>query len=494
MNYNVQHRRGTIGPRSTSQKKIRSGFGKIHFVTFFILVAFSVAGLQMTIKFQAANEAYNIKMAKVDAELIAMSNAVISLQADKEELMNVFKIRGEEQESSAIAIKGLRERIQHDEAETNEIQTQLGAEAVKIIHLKQAVLDIEHKAAHADKNPPPAISNNASVEKCQKKKCALLFFGLIQNGFQEFILPSIERNILSVNPDCDVFLHTYNITSVPKNVASRETRESTIHAEDAYLLTDKDHIKMETVEDFWAVREEVVNETKEHHCQHWGECCTSHINMIKQWHSINSVWDLMVEHEESKGEEVDENNYYYEQIGLFRSDVYYITPVSIYEHQAGVPDFAHYGGINDRLFYGKREYASLWAHRFDFIEDFDRLYLEKKTCYHAESFVNGILETNEVPVEKNENICIWRVRSGSRVSLKDCQFREPDQEMTSVSTIEYLPVGYKISEGKRGDLPKIVRDEAVEKEESGDLVWPTDPVLDERREILLAAQSDDSCL
>lgn len=343
------------------------------------------------------------------------------------------------------------------------------------------------------------ISKEATTEgKCHKKKCALLFFGIVQNGFQEFILPSIRRNILSINPDCDIFIHTYNLTSLPLNPRSEETTEHTIHAEDAYLLAEADHVKIQTVEDFWAKRAGVVNSTKGHFCVRWGKCCTSHINMLKQWHSINEVWDLMVESEKSILGPHNEDGHYYEQFGFFRSDTYFPTPISIYEHNAGVPDFAHWGGINDRLFYGKREYAKIWSHRFDFVEDYKRKWLEQKQCFHSESYVAAMLRDNKVPVKENGNICIWRVRSGSRVSSRDCQVGG-GQGVTNVTTIKYLPVGYTAINMKGTHLTKLVRDKGArnkgmdERLRNKDLKWPSEPVIDKLRQALMEMQSESSC-
>merc|ERR1719464_2281026 len=111
--------------------------------------------------------------------------------------------------------------------------------------------------------------------------------------------------------------------------------------------------------------------------------------MIKQWHSIQGVWDLMRDHERlinfyGKQENMNETSAYYDQIGYFRSDTYFPNPINIYEHDAGVPDFGHWlNGINDRLFYGKRKYAEIWSHRFSFSDIFEKSYMSKKLGYHS---------------------------------------------------------------------------------------------------------------
>ena len=57
-----------------------------------------------------------------------------------------------------------------------------------------------------------------SASAASNQRCALLFFGLAKK-FQEIVLPTISSSILKHNPECDVYVHTYNVTSVsnPRN-------------------------------------------------------------------------------------------------------------------------------------------------------------------------------------------------------------------------------------------------------------------------------------
>jgi hypothetical protein len=67
-------------------------------------------------------------------------------------------------------------------------------------------------------------------------------------------------------------------------------------------------------------------------------------NMYNQWHSIESVWDLMQDAERRRGIE-------YSRVGLFRTDVKYVTPIDIFKGgDAVIPDFGFL--VNDRMFYG----------------------------------------------------------------------------------------------------------------------------------------------
>mmetsp|Transcript_21567 Transcript_21567/g.31813 ORF Transcript_21567/g.31813 Transcript_21567/m.31813 type:complete len:375 (-) Transcript_21567:2-1126(-) len=303
------------------------------------------------------------------------------------------------------------------------------------------------------------------------KKCALLFFGLVKE-FEQYVYPSIQANILVTNPHCDVYLHTYNMTSIPVNNRSQEQHETTLNISEALILTSPDRIVFESMDSFHEKRDEVIQRTRHNYHRGWGDCCTSHDNMIKQWNSINVVWDLMHQHEarlltqqqqQQNQQESDEekthrsidkamDGNYYEQIGLFRSDVIYTKPIDIFNAKAAVPNFANHRGYNDRLFYGKYEYAKIWAsRRFDFVDTFEQKHMVKisdsekrkslKNGYHSETFVKRLMDHYRVPIRKRD-ICVWRMRSGPRIRVLDCA------DMKEFSTIpgitKYLPKGLNV--------------------------------------------------
>lgn len=69
-----------------------------------------------------------------------------------------------------------------------------------------------------------------------KETCALLFFG-IGRKFKEIALPAIKENVLDSNPSCDIFVHTYNVTTV---VGGRigEDETGTVDASEIFLLAN----------------------------------------------------------------------------------------------------------------------------------------------------------------------------------------------------------------------------------------------------------------
>ncbi len=282
-----------------------------------------------------------------------------------------------------------------DPEEIKRLEEELQAKNIEIADLK-AMLQSMKPTEHA---PAP------SVQEKRETKCALLFFGLFRD-FRVLALPSIQRNVLAHNSHCDIYLHTYNVSSV--------------HPEDAFLLTN--NVSISTMDEFWDQRGAFVNHTRENYSIRWGDCCHTHDNMMKQWHSIAGVWSLMRQHEDLilSGLQNHSGAHYYQQIGLLRSDVYYATPVDVFAHPAAIADFAHWGGLNDRLFYGKREYAEVWADRFSFSSEFEATYMKSPDRYHSESYVAALMQSRNVPVTKNKKLCMWRLRPGLIVRVRDC--------------------------------------------------------------------------
>jgi hypothetical protein len=286
----------------------------------------------------------------------------------------------------------------------------------------------------------PASFGMHSDTTAANKKCALLFFGLIKDSFQTISLPSIKRNILDPNLQCDIFLHTYNLTDVPLNKRNAELTVHKVNVSHAYLLTN--NVVLEEMNSFHEKRKTVLEHTRKFYHRGWGECCSSHDNMIKQWNSIQGVWDLMQQYEQKNGNSNGNGKHskYYDQVGLFRSDVYYTRPIDIFDSKGAVPSFALHHGYNDRLFYGSYENARIWAsQRFEFVDTFEKKYMKffnlleldkwsriksflgykYKDGYHSESFVKNLMDHSGINVELKD-ICVWRVRTGQKILAGDC--------------------------------------------------------------------------
>lgn len=146
---------------------------------------------------------------------------------------------------------------------------------------------------------------------------------------------------------------------------------------------------------------------------HWGFYPVSMDNMIKQWHSIERVWGLMMAAEAARKRK-------YRRVALFRSDVVYASDIFIHDGDAVVPNFGHYGfggrrGLNDRMFYGLRHYAELWATgRFSHVAEHVSVF----EVLHSETFMFDFMQG--VPYELKP-ICFYRVRATRRVERGDCK-------------------------------------------------------------------------
>ena len=203
---------------------------------------------------------------------------------------------------------------------------------------------------------------STSSQHNPEKGCALLFFGL-PRSFQEICLPSIQENIVKHNENCDIFVHTYNVTG---NVGNRrgEKQGGRVHPEHVSQLTQ--HVVMDTEDQFLSIRNLTYFRQFFPRPSDW-HYPTSMDNMIRQWHSIDGVWSLM-----ERQEDLRKANY--EQVGFFRLDVKFLAPIDIYSGNAVIPD--EHGVptmINDRVFFGKRQYAKQWGTaRFPTLETYIR--------------------------------------------------------------------------------------------------------------------------
>jgi len=255
------------------------------------------------------------------------------------------------------------------------------------------------------------------TNKENQNKCALLFFGLPKCFDQAH--ESIKENIISYNPNCDVYLHTYNIKSLPSNKLNKE-KDAVLNITEVYHLTN--NVTMDTMQDFYAKHNLTYYRQFFPQDQGW-LYPTSMDNMIKQWHSIESVWNYM-----------DFFNENYTHVGLFRTDQLYKMPIEMSNYYNIDTDYivrANYGltnpkykFFNDRLIIGTYNYTKIWAsYRFSFVEDYLKIndpYVKKRGI-HSETYLYFMMKSyipdNSVLV--NEEICAHRVRNQCNIRF-DC--------------------------------------------------------------------------
>jgi len=266
-------------------------------------------------------------------------------------------------------------------------------------------------------------NNNNNKGGDSGSSCAILLFGL-PRSFKLFVLPSIIENILVPNKDnnCDYYLHYFAVTSEGQNRAGEAG--GTINGNDVFLLENvirqvyenetfsnintgnknksknknknkKNHnsiphlsITNSTIEEFEKARSKVMTlyETTldkdnqylyfPYEAASW-EYPQTIRNMVKQWHSIDAVW----QHMEESAKVLKKN---YTRVAMLRNDVMYVTPIDIYKLSNNqrdventhvvIPDWANYP-INDRMIAGPYDAVKIWAtERFQRIESHVRNY------------------------------------------------------------------------------------------------------------------------
>ena len=275
---------------------------------------------------------------------------------------------------------------------------------------------------------PPLVALRALAAAADiSTDCALLFFGLPKH-FKDIVLPSIRSEILAHNPGCDVFAHTYNVTTI--TTARNGEKAAAIHPDEVFALT-----RNVVVDEPHALPRDL-----EHYHPYVGYDWTRQQmdNMIKQWHSIERAWGAMVDCERRRGRR-------YARVGLFRLDVKYVTPIRIGDGAvAAVPNFGHFyndpkKGMNDRAFYGGRAYAELWATaRFPQADAYVASHANK---LHSEKFMMWLLR--DVPVVFKP-FCFLRVRATGEVKQLDCAGGHTDYKQQSPTMPTSPPERQKI--------------------------------------------------
>jgi len=213
------------------------------------------------------------------------------------------------------------------------------------------------------------------------------------------------------------------------NVSSRggEDKGGLVGFDDVFELTP--NVLVESVD----VVEQLHNLTwhREFHHKGWGPCCLSTDNMIKQWHSIESVFRFMTTCAPPRSTTMVAGgaHNYYERVGLFRLDAFYPEPISIMDNlleKAVVPeflweDFTSNRIVNDRMFYGSYSYESVWAtQRFKYARNYTRIY--NASDIHSETFLKRLMEHNKVP-DYRKDICFYRIRTTGLLKTLDCRVK-----------------------------------------------------------------------
>jgi len=333
-----------------------------------------------------------------------------------------------------------------------------------------SLLSIFH-ILHTYNNDLPWFSRSTQrVPKTREKQetnssCAIMFFGL-PRSFKRYVLPSVIRNVVLPNMKhgCDFFVHYYQID---KEEAGRSGHGGEINADDVLLLenaiqaiyndttmnlrkdTPADIVNKppsisfisDTNDTFWDVRGEQVlkyRNTRRNngHYLYYPQKVTTYVypstmdNIVKQWHSINAVWERM----ESISKEQEKT---YDRVAMLRSDVIFLHPIDIYvthnltrdvnNEYLTIPDWAGWP-VNDRMVSGPYEAVKVWAtERFERLTKYVRTNPVARAGYgmHPERFLKNSLlphiqENLGYKLDMNKRFCFVRVRADGGVWIDDC--------------------------------------------------------------------------
>jgi hypothetical protein len=317
-----------------------------------------------------------------------------------------------------------------------------------------------------------STGNKTKVSPRLVDSCAICFFGL-PRSFRLLVLPSIIQNVLIPNRNnrCDIFLHYHHLDSEGKsrsgsggildteqvwllhnattavyggghhNIGNKRTRHTeNVHSDRMGTAVHLSIIK-DTNETFWKERGSQIEKYKTtkipgsstplyYPWKSGSYNMDTMYNIIKQWHSISSVWEEMERTAPLLGKR-------YTRVAMLRNDVVYVTPFDIYQisntirddknEMVVVPNWARFP-INDRMVYGPFDAIRIWAtERFDRLEKHVQTY-EPGYGLHSERFLNhsifpAIRELG-FPVVANPEICFFRARADGSTWINDCTTRD----------------------------------------------------------------------
>jgi hypothetical protein len=336
--------------------------------------------------------------------------------------------------------------------------------------------------------------------------CAICLFGL-PRSFKLLVLPSIVKNVLIPNManQCDVYFHYYHVAResgggrsghggrIDPNSITQGLRQAVhdLYADSTSSDIHVPYVSMtnDTDESFWNARRtslEKYRTAKDAQGRYlyfpWMaktfKYPTSMDNIVKQWHSIDAVWNDM----EEKGKQLGRN---YTRVAMLRNDVMYVTPFDIYRRDCStlpyspstasswdrhnqyaiVPNWARFP-INDRMIYGPHEAVKIWAtQRFRLLEEHVVTYPEPGYGMHSERFLEhsifpAIRNLSGVSVTANPDICFFRARADGSVWNADCATRDGAARgfryRKDIRQLVESISGRSCEEGKLGKVPLLL--------------------------------------
>jgi hypothetical protein len=322
------------------------------------------------------------------------------------------------------------------------------------------------QAASYEMTVTKVMTAPASLE--EPDRCAVNLFGL-PRSFRSLTLPSLVKNVIALNADCDYFVHYYQVTH---EAAGRSGAGGTIDSDEILLLREavrqasvaRNESRMpiveftsETEDEFGAKYQTLLTdiETNQSLYVPWNDpafkLLPTTINIVKMWHSIQSVHQLMEQRSSSGGVQ-------YTSVAMLRSDVVYITPLNLRDHGDShdmmlkdnttrfsssnvvtIPAFGQWP-VSDRLVYGYPPAVKVWA-----TQRLSRLQAHvlhgqihaPGTGMHSEKFLARTIfpllqRVLNVTIRTHPTLCFVRARADGTVWVADCE-RPVDKVAPSIA-------------------------------------------------------------
>jgi len=226
---------------------------------------------------------------------------------------------------------------------------------------------------------------------------AICFFGLTRS--LKITIDSINKNIFESlkkqNHEYKIFLHTYNL----KKIINDRTGENNILDVEEYKLLNPDFFEITNQDDFDKFIE--IDKYVKNGLSHtYTE--TTIMNILRQNNSIFEVWKL-----------VKQSNINFDLFMMCRPDLEYLQPIYIPDIKFNtlyIPNFAHFGGLNDRFCVGDMASVDIWCSRLDNIEKYS-----EKNILQSEQYLKYTLNQNKINVRFLNDFKFRRIRANGKV-------------------------------------------------------------------------------
>ena len=262
--------------------------------------------------------------------------------------------------------------------------------------------------------------------------CALLFYGYLpETRYTGIIISSIQTNILDIHPSCDVYVHTYSET-MSEELLLPMSKANPLQRSSSNVVLDSASVLKANYPDYLGGNAHPLT------------------SLASKWHSIQRVWDCMVQAEDK------DLGRQYDVVGMFRLDARYMHRIP-FDQDANLNPLViskqvlsskAVDGLNSRVVYGQRQHVKVWAaDRFPSATEFLKMSnMESKIrkrnlgtyftqnidkfsdyCFHVK---------NNISIRVKEDICVHGINSKGDIVIGDCRCRELHEFMTGLDKQE----------------------------------------------------------